>query len=228
MKKIHIIILAAAGILSFAGAFGVTSFVKKNQSDVLGDTVDSQQTDKDTSDTTQVRQPTQSFPQRSRTPLANRMQEDELRNLIVNVRETMEEHKYREKDIASQEERIQLARQALLDDIDRLSKLNDQFKMTIADLKNREESLKSTLVEISTVEKNNMVRIAATYDKMDVANSSTIIINMASTQQLDDAVKIIYLMSERVSAKLMGEISTTKPELACILTTELMKVKESE
>jgi hypothetical protein len=228
MKKIHIIILAAAGILSFAGAFGVTSFVKKNQSDVLGDTVDSQQVDTDTSDALQVKQPTQSFPAGSQTPLKKRMQEDELRNLIVNVRETMEEHKYREKDIASQEERIQLARQTLLDDIDRLSKLNDQFKMTIADLKNREESLKNTLIEISTVEKKNLIRIAATYDKMDVTYSSTIIINMASTQQLDDAVKIIYLMSERVSAKLMGEISTTKPELACILTTELKKVKESE
>ena len=227
MKKIHIIILAAAGILSFAGAFGVTSFVKKNQSDVLGDMVDSQQDDTDMSDDPQATQ-TMSFPAGSQTPLKKRMQEDELRNLIVNVRETMEEHKYREKDIASQEERIQLARQALLDDIDRLSKLNDQFKMTIADLKNREESLKSTLNEISTVEKNNMIRIAATYDKMDVENSSTIIINMASTQQLDDAVKIIYLMSERMSAKLMGEISTTKPELACILTTELKKVKESE
>ena len=105
MKKIHIIILAAAGILSFAGAFGVTSFVKKNQSDVLGDMVDSQQDDTDMSDDPQATQ-TMSFPAGSQTPLKKRMQEDELRNLIVNVRETMEEHKYREKDIASQEERI--------------------------------------------------------------------------------------------------------------------------
>ena len=38
MKKIQVIILAGAGIVSFAGAFGVTWFVKKSQP-VLPETV---------------------------------------------------------------------------------------------------------------------------------------------------------------------------------------------
>ena len=70
---------------------------------------------------------------------------------------------------------------------------------------------------------DNMQRIASTYDKMDAKQASKIIINMASNKQLDDAVKIIYLMSERTSADLLGEIAATKPDLASLLSAELKR-----
>ena len=228
MKKIHIILLACAGIMSFAGAFGVTSFVKKSQSEVLGGEVEDSGSDSATESDLLVKKPSEPTFGGDGGNLNKSMLEDQLRNLILVARETIQDQKATERDLASEEQQIQMARETLLSDIDRLSKIHDQMKLTISVLKNREASLQNTLLEIETTEKKNLVRIAASYDKMDVTQSSEIMINMASSQQLDDAVKIMYLMTERTSSKLLGEISTSKPELASLLTTELKKVKEGE
>lgn len=228
MKKIHILIIAAAGILSFAGAFGVTSFVKKSQSEALGDVVDAQQVDVETEEGLVLKPPPEPSYGDSSGNLQKSMLEDQLRNLILIVRETMKDHKSTERDLAAEEKQIEMARETLLADIDRLSKIHDQMKFTISELKSQEASLENTLLEISTTEKKNLVSTAAIYDKMDVTQSSEIMINMAENQQLDYAVKVLHLMTERTSAKLLGEISATKPDLASLLTIELNKVKDGE
>lgn len=228
MKKIHIIIIAAAGILSFAGAFGVTSFFKKSQSEALGDVVDAQQVDAEAEGDFVLKAPVEPSYGDSSGNLQKSMLEDQLRNLIVVVRETMKDHKATERDLAAEEQQIEMARETLLADIDRLSKIHDQMKFTISELKSQEASLENALLEIEATEKKNLVSTAAIYDKMDVTQSSEIMINMAENQQLDYAVKIMYLMVERTSAKLLGEISTSKPDLASLLTIELNKVKEGE
>ena len=145
------------------------------------------------------------------------------------LRDTREdEGVQKERFLAEEEQRILSARKTLEEDITRLSELHDALNVVVGRLKQQEENLKNRILEISAVEKGNLQRIAATYDKMDVTQSSKIIINMASTKQLEDAVKIIHLMSERTAAKLLGEISTTKPDLASLLSTELKRVKEGE
>lgn len=227
MKKIQIIILIGVGLLSFAGAFGITSFVKKSPSDALGDVIEGGGGGAQREIRPVVKIPTEVFYEDESKGLRKAMLEEDLRNLIIIVRETMEEHKYKEQELSEQEQRIAMSRKTLLEEVERLSKLHDQMRLTVGDLRAQEESLKNRLVEITTVEKTNLVRIAAMYDKMDVTQSSTIMINMASNKQMDDAVKIIYLMSERTAAKLLGEISTTKPDLASLLSSELKKVKES-
>ena len=228
MKKLHIILLACAGILSFAAAFGVTSIVKKSQSEVLGGQVEELPEESATGSDLTVKQPSEPTFGDEGGSLKKSMLEDQLRNLIFDVRETMKDQKATDRELVAEEQQIQMSRKTLLADIDRLSKIHDQMKLTISELKNREASLQNTLLEIETTEKKNLIRIAAAYDKMDVAQSSEIMINMASGQQLDDAVKIMYLMTERTVAKLLGEISTTKPEMASSLSLELMKVKEGE
>lgn len=228
MKKIHIIIIFAAGILSFAGMFGITSFVKKSQSEALGAVVDEQLAASEVEDGFALKPPAEPSYGGNSGGLQKSMLEDQLRNLILVVRETIQDQKSTERDLAAEEKQIQMAHATLLADIDRLSKIHDQMKFTISVLKSREASLDNILLEIETTEKKNLVRIAATYDKMDVTQSSEIMINMASSQQLDDAVKIMYLMSERTAAKLLGEISANKPELASLLTIELTKVKDGE
>jgi len=98
---------------------------------------------------------------------------------------------------------------------------------TLASLKQQEENLKQSMVEITAAETTNMQRIAGRYDKMDVSQASKIIINMLSNNQLDDAAKIMYYMSDRTSGKLLGEIGNTKPQLAGVLCDQLKRIKES-
>jgi len=198
MGKTQIIIIGVAGLISFGTAFGITSFIKKSRPVVETGTVEDNQTES--------------------SPVPH----------LFDIREKMKDHKSRERELAETEQRIATARKTLLEDIDRLSKLRDQVNTRIADLKTRQESLKKSLIEIDSVEKANLVQIAATYDRMDVTQAAKIIITMASNRQLNDAVKIIHLMSERTAAKLLGEIAQTQPELSCLLSTELKKVRESE
>jgi len=229
MGKTQIIIIGVAGLISFGTAFGITSFIKKSRPVVETGTVEDNQTESS---------PVPHLPADNviaeasfgggGSGLPKSMLEKQLRGLIFDIREKMKDHKSRERELAETEQRIATARKTLLEDIDRLSKLRDQVNTRIADLKTRQESLKKSLIEIDSVEKANLVQIAATYDRMDVTQAAKIIITMASNRQLNDAVKIIHLMSERTAAKLLGEIAQTQPELSCLLSTELKKVRESE
>jgi len=155
------------------------------------------------------------------------MTEKQLQNLIYDIRQKMKEYKSREKELDLQEVRLRTARTSLQDDIDRLDNLRVQLTATVATLKQQETSLRNSMVEIGTVEKSNVQSIAGRYDKMDITQASKIMVNMVSNNQLDDAAKIIYYMSERTSGKLLGEIGNTKPEFAVILCNQLKRMSES-
>lgn len=45
---------------------------------------------------------------------------------------------------------------------------------------------------------------------------------------MDDAVKILYYMSERTKAKVLAEVVTTQPQLAAILVQRLKQVTEAK
>ena len=227
MKKIQIIILAGTGILSFAGAFAVTFFVKKSQP-VLPETV-AEQAQEDTGLTSQATGvgATQRGVSIGSDGLVRNMTEKQLQSLIYDIREKMQEYKSRENELDEQEERLKVARVSLQQDIDQLNELRVQLATTLASLKQQEENLKQSMVEITVAETTNMQRIAGRYDKMDVSQASKIIINMLSNNQLDDAAKIMYYMSDRTSGKLLGEIGNTKPQLAGVLCDQLKRIKES-
>jgi len=228
VKKIQVIILAGAGIVSFAGAFGVTWFFKKSQP-VLPETV-AEQAQEDTGLTGQEPGigPTVARVSAGSDALERNMTEKQLQSLIYDIREKMKEYKSREKELDEQEERLEVARASLQQDIDRLNILRVQLASTLASLRQQEDNLKQSMVEITAAEKLNMQRIAGRYDKMDVSQASKIMINMVSNNQLDDAAKIMYYMSERTSGKLLGEIGNAKPELAVVLCDQLKRIKESK
>ncbi|MBE0534089.1 MAG: hypothetical protein IH624_00365 [Phycisphaerae bacterium] len=226
MRKVQIIIIAAAGLASFAGVFGFTWYMKQQLATAAAAIAAAPQ-----EDPTQAVGPygqTESPGARGGNPLKATLHEEELKDLIFEVRERITEYKSKERSLAEEAQRIETAKKSLDADVERLSVLHDALNVAIGRLKQQEAALQRRLVEISALEKQNLQRIASTYDKMDVTQASTIIVNMASNQQLEDAVKIIYLMGERTAAKLLGEISTKKPDLASLLSTELKKVKESE
>lgn len=228
MKKIQIIILAGAGVVSFVGAFGITWFLKKSKPALPVAAVSEQTESGETGVGPAGIRPVRSLASGGTDAFTRGMTEKQLQSLIYDIREKMKEYKSREKDLDLQEERLRSARASLQEDIDRLDSLRVQLTSTVATLKQQEASLRNSLVEIETTEKNNMQSIAGRYDKMDITQASKIMVSMVSNNQLDDAAKIVYYMSERTSGKLLGEIGNTQPELAVVLCSQLKRMRESQ
>lgn len=228
MNKLKIIILAVVGIVSFGGAFGLTLVLKKSPAPAAGADTPVQKPSASTRDV-EMSEPRQDITLTSDPfDMQRGMSEQKLKTLIDDSMESAREFKSREKELLERENRIKIAQVAIQEDIDRLVNLQTQLSLTLGDIKKEKQLLEGLRIDVSAEEKVNFQKIAATYDTMDVTKSSQVIITMAKGSQLNDAVKILYYMSERNSGKLIGEIATTQPDLAGLLTLELKKVKESE
>ena len=85
-------------------------------------------------------------------------------------------------------------------------------------------------MEISKVEKTNLMAMAATYDKMDPASAGTILTNMSKTQASapNDAIKILHYMTDRTRANLLAELSNAEPELAAYFCQKLKQMVEEK
>lgn len=227
MKKIQIIILVGAGVASFAGTFVVTLLAKKSEPALPVATVSEQPEADATLVSPAGIHPTGALASGGTDVLTRGMTEKQLQDLIYEIREKMKEYKSREKELELKEERLRTARTGLHEDIERLDNLRVQLTTTVATLKQQETSLRNSMVEIGTLEKSNIQSIAGRYDKMDISQASQIMVKMVSNNQLNDAAKIIYYMSERTSGKLLGEIGNQKPEFAVILCNQLKRMRES-
>jgi len=229
MSKKHILILAAAGLGSFVLTFAVTWVLKRRNVEIppapqpAGATQPAGSTAADPSSPAVPL--TDSKP---RANVAGGLGELELSGLIEDVRQTMQDYEFRQADLTEQSQRLAAARQVLQEDIDRLTKLNAQLAVTLDALRRQEQQLKDTRVKVAQEEKANLQRLAAAYDKMDSTQAAKIIANMMTNRQTLDAVKIVYYMSERTAANLIGELAGIQPELATTLSLELKKIKESE
>jgi flagellar motility protein MotE (MotC chaperone) len=213
VKKIQIIILAGAGVVSFVGAFGVTWFLKKSKPALPVAAVSEQTEAGDTEVSSADIRPVRSLASGGTDAYTRGMTEKQLQSLIYDIREKMKEYRSRENDLNLQEERLKSARASLQKDIDRLDSLRGQLTATVATLKQQEASLRNSL---------------GRYDKMDITQASKIMVSMVSNNQLNDAAKIVYYMSERTSGKLLGEIGNTQPDLAVILCSQLKRIRESQ
>ncbi|RKY05801.1 MAG: hypothetical protein DRP65_12605, partial [Planctomycetota bacterium] len=99
--------------------------------------------------------------------------------------------------------------------------------------KEQRDKLLKLRVTIEEAEKANLISVAATYDKMDPASASKILATMSKTNRqtpgqdtgLDEAVKILYYMTERTKAKLLAELVSSEPALAATLCQRLKQVR---
>lgn len=239
IKKL--IIITAAGLVSFAGAFVFAWLTHSppakstdpSEKSVLTDNRVGQESAKSETDMMGAFTSTSS-------PTKKSMTEQQLRELILNVREKMREYEEKVKGLSVQEKRLQVAQQVLREDIDNLNNLRIELVSTVAQLRNEQDRLLKSRLEIDKLEKANLVSIAATYDKMDSSSASKILMNMCKTDQmqnikageadynLDDAVKILHYMTERTKAKLLAELVTSEPSLAASLCNRLKQIVERE
>lgn len=231
------LVAAGVGLVSFTGAFTAGWFTRP--APALGSPA------ADRPDANQAK-PTIMMPPVAPAPLpvdegapARAMSQQQLNDLIYEVREKIQEYNRKLQDLEKEKERLQSAQQTLKKDIDTLNTLRVDLAAGVANLKNERDTLLKARVQVEQVEKTNLLAIAAAYDKMDAAGASQILTNMSlgssrgaaggtPTTNIDDAVKILHFMQERTKAKVLAEIATSQPALAAALSLKLKQVTEGK
>ncbi|MHC4430314.1 MAG: hypothetical protein ACYTBS_00605 [Planctomycetota bacterium] len=242
MSKKVILITAVAGLVSFGGAF---VFAWLSGPSPTGGPQDPNQPTGvvDGSDGGESPQQTDARPlaDASSASVRRSLTEQQLKNLVEDVRQKMREYEDRLQAVAMRERRLQVAHNVLKEDIENLENLRIEVGSAIATLKSERDNLIKSRLEIDQKEKNNLISIAATYDKMDVTGASKILASMCKPQvsgqqkggdvggkgtSYDDAVKILHYMTERTKAKLLAELATSEPVLAANLCQRLKQIVE--
>jgi len=235
MSRKVIIMIAAAGLVSFAGAFAFAWFTKSapvSQSDELNKPTVAAS---DSIDKPLLPQPETGMMSPEDSKMRNAMMEKRLKNLIFEVREKIREYDNKLQVLEMQGQRLQITRDALKKDIENLNNLQIELTSTVAGLKEQRNKLLKTRVDITKEEKANLVSIAATYDKMEATSAGKILSNMCTKQSADvgeadsglnDAIKILHYMTERTKAKVLAELVTSEPQLASLLCQRLKQISE--
>jgi uncharacterized membrane protein YfbV (UPF0208 family) len=238
-KKV-IIIAAAAGAFSFAGAFSTAWFTRPAAATAATDqNAPSEAASAQATATSQARiLPTIPAAQADETAGTRAMTEQQLKDLSYEVREKIHEYNDKLKALEKEKERLAIAQQVLKKDIDTLNNLRVDLAATAAGVKSERDMLSKARTEVEHTEKTNLLAIAAAYDKMDAASAGQILVNMAMgqpksgggarTANVDDAVKILHFMQDRTKAKVLAEIVTTQPALAATLCQKLKQVTETK
>jgi len=224
MKKIHLLILIAAGLSCFALSFGISWHLKKKRL-----AIPPQSPAASSSESSSAIDATSgpSYLQAASTDeYTAGLSERQLQNLIEDIRERMREYQSKQKQLAQEEERIQLSRQTLQEEIDRLNELRVKLAALAQNLEEKQQQLQQSILQIEGIEQANFQRLAATYDKMDTTQAARILAAMAAGPQAADAVKILYYMSERTAAKVIGEIGAAQPETASMISLKLKQIQE--
>lgn len=234
MKKTMILLIAAAGLVSFASSFGVSYFLKKkaaqqNITDAKNAASATVQTtpDKPTEGKFQTLSADASSQTDTLEYTARSMSERQLQNLIFDLREKIQEYQNRQKELDLQAQQLDIAKQTLQSDIEQLQQLQEKLSLTLATLNEKQQQLQKSVLEIEQIEKANFQRLASTYEKMDAAQAGKIMLNMATGSQLQDVVKILYYMNDRSAGKLLGEMANTRPEVAAVVSVQLKRIKEA-
>jgi flagellar motility protein MotE (MotC chaperone) len=227
MKKLHVILLAVIGIVSFTAAFGAGFIIKRNKAAAAASAA-AETPPPAAAQETRTSSVKPAFAVDSTDTIGEmNMSEGQLKSLIYDLRQKMQDAKSRQKELEQESGRIEITRQTLADEMEQLNQLRENLNQTLSALQEKERSIRETMTEIESVEKANLQRIAATYDKMDTTQSAKIVTAMVTNNQTKDAVKILYYMSERSAGKLLGEIGTTRPEAAGTLSLMLKQIKEN-
>ena len=238
MSKKLIIITASAGLVSFAGAFALGWFTAPSPSGGTGEPIQSEIV----SVSTVPEMPRPAAGTAGVIGVASgsdrkAMTEKQLRNLVFEVREKVQEYDDKLENLTVREQRLQRTQDTLKEDIQNLNNLRIELATIVADIKSERDKLLKTRLEVAQTEKDNLVLIAATYDKMDASSASKILVSLCTSQTqpgkidsqsrgFDEAVKILYYMTERTTAKLLAELTTAEPRLAAFLTQRLKQIVE--
>lgn len=233
MSKKFLLLTIVLGLVSFAGSFAFMWFTGKAKQKAIAQKQVEQETSK-TVESVVAENDSQKVP--NLEPSTKYLTEQQLNNLIHELRSKMQDYDKKLENLKVREQRLQLTQDLLKQDIEKLNNLQIELATTTANIKSEQDKLVKSRLEIDKNETNNLASIAATYDKMDSTSASLIISNMCTTSDsgkevtgkssFDDAVKILYYMGDRTKAKLLADLATSKPELAADLSRRLKQITE--
>lgn len=233
MSRKRIIMIAAAGLTSFAGAFAFAWFTKSapvspgDEKVVVAGSVNKPFLPRPEADSMG----------QTDSKMKKAMTEERLKNLVFEIREKIREYDNKLQVLELQGQRLQITRDALNKDIEALNNLQIELASTVAGLKEQRDKLLKTRVDIKEEEKANLMSIAAAYDKMDATSAGKILTSMCAKQinsadvgevnsGLNDAIKILHYMQERTKAKVLAELVSSEPQLASLLCQRLKQISE--
>lgn len=234
MNKKIIFITLGLGLLGFCGMFAFAWFTKPKppaaapQTDRPGQVAKTPQAASDTDETVKAADRIASM----RSQGQPNMTDQQLQTLIFEVREKISEYNKKLHDLDVREKRIQFAQDNLKKDIEEMSSLRVELASAVASLKSEQEKLTKSQLVIEDTERENLISIAAAYDKMDAESAGKILMNMVKTQgagnSTDDAVKILYYMTERTKAKVLASIAETEPTVSAFICQRLKRLITKE
>lgn len=231
MKK-KLIILIAAGLVSFAGMFAFAWLTKKTPA-----------TSKAEQPASQSQESGQKLPEpealamveaeAADSQMKRAMTEKRLKGLVHEIREKIQEYDNKLQGLEVREQRLQTAHNELKKDIEELNNLRIELASTIAGLKEERDRLNKNRIEIAKTEQTNLISIAATYDRMEPASASSILTNMSKTpagsiSSANDAIKILHYMGDRTKANLLAELTSSEPALAAYFCQQLKQMVEEK
>lgn len=223
MNKKMLIIIGAAGLVSFGGTFFIGLKTKKSPPPSV-QAVEPPAADANT-ERLSLASPALHLPAAEDTAGTKDITEKQLKDLVFEVREKISEYDNKLKELELREKNLQAARDALKKDANELDALRIELTSTLSSIKSEQEKLEKMMIQITLTEENNLKSIAATYDKMDSAQAGKILSNMTqSGRGADDAIKILYYMSERTKAKVLAAIAETEPAVSANFSQRLKKI----
>ncbi len=236
MSKKLIIMISAAGLISFAGAFLLAWLTKAAPVRASDDSSRPELTASDSVAKPGLPQPIGTVGTMDDVT-RKAMTEKRLKSLVFEVRQKMQEYDNKLQTVEQREQRLQIAQDTLKKDIENLNNLRIELASIVAGLKEQRDKLQQSRVGVARDEKTNLVKIAATYDKMDSSSAGKILTNMCTKQiqgtdvvwaadSLDDPVKILHYMTERTKAKVLAELVTSEPTLAALFCRRLKQITE--
>jgi hypothetical protein len=151
-------------------------------------------------------------------------EQDKIEQLTKDLRARIVEYERKEHKFVEREKRLVVAEENLVHRAKELETLRLQMVGPLTRLKDAMAELDRARVAVNKQEKANLLRIAATFEKMDPTRGGGILSGMAANEQTDDVAKILFYMSERGSAKMLAEI--TDKALAAKLTGMMQKIRE--
>ena len=230
MKKKMIFITLGAGIVGFAGMFAVAWFTKPAAPIPPVAQADSVSTDAKTSEKDMAAEIAReaAFQGQARQT----MTDQQLESLVFEVRQKIKEYDDKLRNLDVREQRLQAARLTLEKDIEEMTTLRLELASAVASLRTEQDKLSKSKVEIEKTETENLISIAATYDKMDAESAAKILMNMVKNQNSntasDDAVKILYYMTDRTKAKVLASLADTEPPVSAYICQRLKKLMTKE
>ena len=231
MNKKIILLTLCAGIIGFLGMFALAWFTKAKAAvakQQLADNGLEKKENNPKSEPSTLSERLTVFDKKASQSISDQ----QLEMLTLEVREKIKEYNLKLRDLSVREKRLGVAQENLKKDIDEMASLRVELASTVASLKDERDKLQKSRLEIKKTEQGNLMSIAAAYDKMDSESAGKILLNMVknnnSLNSSDDAIKILYYMTERTKAKVLASIAQTEPSVSAYICQRLKRTVTKE